>query len=196
MGNSCTSSFLSGSLSNYAPKERGREINRGVVDQLFSHLYFSVKKNKAKGCMGLVARSNMHTVLATDHEQSQHITSGLELGQLGIILAVTSTFSTYCREQTNIQKGLAKLTAPGRNEKARWTHCCHRVNNQNFFHVFFVSPLRLKLFPVWNVHEAHGRSTEVGCNAPPHTQTIMMLQKRAERVEQCRLSKTIRIVPF
>ena len=31
---------------------RGKEINRGVVDQPFSHLYFSAKMKKAKGCMG------------------------------------------------------------------------------------------------------------------------------------------------
>ena len=29
-------------------------------------------------------------------------------------------------------------------------------------------------FPVWNVHEAHGRSTAVGRNAPSHTQTIIL----------------------
>ena len=28
-------------------------------------------------------------------------------------------------------------------------------------------------FPVWNVHEAHGRSTAVGRNAPSRTQTII-----------------------
>ena len=31
---------------------RGKEINRGVVDQLFSHLYFSAEMKKAKGCIG------------------------------------------------------------------------------------------------------------------------------------------------
>ena len=29
-------------------------------------------------------------------------------------------------------------------------------------------------FPVWNVHEAHGRSTAVGRNAPSRTQTIIL----------------------
>ena len=29
-------------------------------------------------------------------------------------------------------------------------------------------------FSVWNVHEAHGRSTAVGRNAPSHTQTIIL----------------------
>ena len=43
-------------------------INRGVVDQPFSHLhvYFSAKMKKAKGCMGLGVRSHMHTVLVTN----------------------------------------------------------------------------------------------------------------------------------
>ena len=29
-------------------------------------------------------------------------------------------------------------------------------------------------FPVWNVHEANGRSTAVGRNAPSRTQTIIL----------------------
>ena len=29
-------------------------------------------------------------------------------------------------------------------------------------------------FPVWNVHEARGRSTAVGRNAPSRTQTIIL----------------------
>ena len=29
-------------------------------------------------------------------------------------------------------------------------------------------------FPVWNVHEAHGRSTAVDRNAPSRTQTIIL----------------------
>ena len=73
---------------------RGKEINRGVVDQPFSHLYFSAKMKKAKGCMGQgVPWSYMHTVLVTNNrdEPCQNLTSGLELG---IIWAVT--FSTHC----------------------------------------------------------------------------------------------------
>ena len=54
-GNSCTSSFLSGRFLRkimLQKARRGKEINRGVVDQPFSHLYFSAKMKKAKGCMG------------------------------------------------------------------------------------------------------------------------------------------------
>ena len=54
-GNSYTSSFLSGRFLHkimLQKARRGKEINRGVVDQLFSHLYFSTKMKKAKGCMG------------------------------------------------------------------------------------------------------------------------------------------------
>ena len=55
-GNSCTSSFLSaGFLLKIMLQKarRGKGTKRGVVDQLFLHLYFSVKKKKAKGCVGL-----------------------------------------------------------------------------------------------------------------------------------------------
>ena len=43
---------------------RGKEINRGVVDQPFSHLYFSAKMKKAKGCMGEGVRSYMPLFLS------------------------------------------------------------------------------------------------------------------------------------
>ena len=33
---------------------------------------------------------------------------------------------------------------------------------------------KVQEFPIWNVHEAHGRSTAVGRNAPPRTQTIIL----------------------
>ena len=74
--------------------QRGKEINQGVVDQPFSHLYFSAKMKKALGCMGQGVRSYMYTVLVTNNEPCQNLTSGLELG---IISAVT--FSTHCKEQ-------------------------------------------------------------------------------------------------
>ena len=45
---------------------RGKEINRGVVDQPFSHLYFSAKMKKAKGCMGEGVRRTCH---CSCHEQ-------------------------------------------------------------------------------------------------------------------------------
>ena len=43
---------------------RGKEINRGVVDQPFSHLYFLAKMKKAKGCMGEGVRSYMPLFLS------------------------------------------------------------------------------------------------------------------------------------
>ena len=72
-GNSCTSSFLSGRFLHkimLQKARRGKEINRGVVDQPFSHLYFSAKMKNAKGCMGFGVRSYMHTVLVTNNEPS------------------------------------------------------------------------------------------------------------------------------
>ena len=49
-GNSCTSYFLSGRFLHkimLQKARRGKEINRGVVDQPFLHLYFSAKMKKA-----------------------------------------------------------------------------------------------------------------------------------------------------
>ena len=77
--NSCTSSFLSGHFLHKTMLQkarRGKEINRGVVDQPLSHLYFSAKMKKAKGCMGLSVRSYMHTVLVTNNELCQNTRAG------------------------------------------------------------------------------------------------------------------------
>ena len=50
-GNSCTSSFLSGLFLRkimLQKARKGKEINRGVVDQPFSHLYSSAKMKRPK----------------------------------------------------------------------------------------------------------------------------------------------------
>ena len=50
-------------------------------------------------------------------------------------------------------------------------------------------------FPVWNVHEAHGRSTAVGRNAPSRTQTIILQVIYSGSTCQCeRLGITFELV--
>ena len=61
---------------------RGKEINRGVVDQPFSHLYFSLSENEKGQRLHGRRRAIVHaTVLVTNNELCQNLrASGLELG--------------------------------------------------------------------------------------------------------------------
>ena len=70
-GNSRTSSFLSGRFLHkimLQKARRGTEINRGVVDQSFSHLYFSEKMKKGQRLHGRRRAVIVHAH-CTCHEQ-------------------------------------------------------------------------------------------------------------------------------
>ena len=90
------------SSENHAPKgpERKRNKPRCCWPAIFASIFFS-ENEKCQRLHGRRCAIVHATVLVTNNELCQNLTSGLELG---IIWA--ATFSTHCREQKKVLKGV------------------------------------------------------------------------------------------
>ena len=121
---------------------RGKEINRGVVDQ-----HFSAKMKKAKGCKGLGVRSYMNTVLVTN-KLNKRAGTGYHL---------SSDFFDSLQRAEKVFIYLSRGFSQVNSTWKKWTstQCCNRLDNKKF-HVFLRFPQRLKLssLPFAAVHVA------------------------------------------
>ena len=126
--NSCTSYFLSGRFLHkimLQKARRGKEINRVLLTSHFCIFTFQRERKRPKAALAKACdRKYMHTVLVTNNEPCENLTSGL-----GIIWAVT--FSTHCSEQKKVfnWRGLNQVNSTWK--KRTRTRCCNRLDNKD-----------------------------------------------------------------
>ena len=139
-GNSGTSYFLSGRFLHKTMLQkarRGKEINRGVVDQPFSHLYFSAKWKRPKAAI-------VHSH-CTCHKQRAMSKLNKRAGT-GYHLSSDFFDSLQRAEKVFNLRGFSQVNSTWKKWKS--TRCCNRLDNKKIPCILRF-PQRLKLSSLW-----------------------------------------------